>query len=95
MNKFLLAHSADRPGDELLDDCLNQLSDIPPEANFGFLYLSDRVADQADFILDQLQTVTGISDWVGTVGIGILAASYTHLPLPPHRWHVYGGRWPL
>jgi small ligand-binding sensory domain FIST len=90
MNKFLLAHSADRPGDELLDDCLNQLSDIPPEANFGFLYLSDRVADQADFILDKLKQVTGILDWVGTVGIGIIASQVEYYDQPAMAVMVAG-----
>lgn len=90
MNQFLLAHSADRPADELLDDCLNQLSDIPPEANFGFLYLSDRVADQAESILDRLKQVTGISDWVGTVGIGIIASQIEYYDQPAMAIMVAG-----
>jgi small ligand-binding sensory domain FIST len=90
MKQFLLAHSADRPANELLDDCLNQLSDIPPEANFGFLYLSDRVADQADFILDKLKQVTGISDWVGTVGIGIIATQIEYYDQPAMAIMVAG-----
>jgi len=47
INQFLLAQSAGRSADELLDDCIKQLGSIPPEANFGFLYLSDHLADQA------------------------------------------------
>ena len=82
MNQFLLAHSADHSSDELLDDCLNQLGSIPPEANFGFLYLSDQVADQADAILDRLRQVTDISDWVGTVGIGIIASQVEYFDQP-------------
>ena len=74
MNRFLVAQSAGRAGEELLEDCLNQLSDIPPEANFGFLYLSDHLADQAEFILNRLKQVTDIAYWVGTVGIGIIAS---------------------
>lgn len=82
MNQFLLAHSADQPADKLLDDCLNQLGSIPPEANFGFLYLSDRVVDQADLILARLKLVTGIMDWVGTVGIGVIASQVEYFDQP-------------
>ena len=73
MNQFLHAHSAGPDGKKLLGDCLNQLGSIPPEANFGFLYLSDHLADAAESMLDRLKQVTGINYWVGTVGIGIIA----------------------
>ena len=58
MDQFLLAQSAGRSGDELLDDCLNQLGSIPPEANFGFLYLSDDLSGQAASILERLKEIT-------------------------------------
>ena len=73
MDRFLLAQCSGFTGDELLDDCLNQLGSIPPEANFGFLYLSDDLSGQAGAILDRLKQVTDIAYWVGTVGIGIIA----------------------
>ncbi len=82
MNRFLVAQSAGRAGEELLEDCLNQLSDIPPEANFGFLYLSDHLADQAEFILNRLKQVTDIAYWVGTVGIGIIASKTEYYDQP-------------
>jgi len=50
MDRFLLAQSSGFSGDLLLDDYLNQLGSIPPEANYGFLYLSDDLAG-ADLIL--------------------------------------------
>ena len=90
MNQFLLAHSVDRPADELLNDCLNQLGKIPPEANFGFIYVSDRVADQADFILAKLKEETGILDWVGTVGIGIIASQIEYFDQPAMAIMVAG-----
>ena len=82
MKQFLLAHSADQPADKLLDDCLNQLGSIPPEANFGFIYLSDRAADQAELILERLKQETGITDWVGTVGIGVIASQIEYFDQP-------------
>ena len=82
MNRFLLAQSAGRAGNELLDDCLNQLGSIPPEANFGFLYLSDDLSDAADSILERLKQITDITYWVGTVGIGIIASETEYYDQP-------------
>jgi small ligand-binding sensory domain FIST len=90
MKQFLLAHCAGRTGDELLNDCLNQLSDIPPAANFGFLYLSDHLANEADFLLGRLKQATGISDWVGTVGIGIVASQTEYYDEPAMAIMVAG-----
>lgn len=73
MNQFLLAQSAGRSSGDLVADCLNQLGSIPPEANFGFLYLSDHLSDSAEFILDRLKQATDIENWVGTIGIGVIA----------------------
>jgi len=77
MERFLLAHGAGQAGDRLLDDCLNQLGDIPPEANFGFLYLSDHLADAAEPLLDRLKLTTGITAWVGTqFGFGLVVPDF-------------------
>ncbi len=82
MDRFLLAHGAGQPGDRLLDDCLNQLGDIPPEANFGFLYLSDALTDMAEPLIERLKQATGITAWVGTVGIGIVGGSKEYYDEP-------------
>lgn len=73
MNQFLLAHSADKPTSDLLDECIKQLGDIPPEATFGFLYLSDLLLEEAEYILNQLIERTGLTHWVGSSGIGLIA----------------------
>jgi len=73
MNQFLLAHSANKPTNELLDECVQQLGDIPPEATFGFIYLSDLLLEEAEFILNQLKQKTGLNHWVGSVGMGLIA----------------------
>ncbi len=82
MDHFLLAQSAGRSGDELLDDCIKQLGSIPPEANFGFLYLSDHLADTAGEILDRLKQITDINFWVGSVGMAILASHNEYYEQP-------------
>jgi len=73
MNQFLLAHSANKPANILLDECIQQLGDIPPEATFGFIYISDQLLDEAEFIINQLKQKTGLNHWVGSVGIGLIA----------------------
>lgn len=74
MKKFLLAHSSDKTVDELLNDCLHQLGSIPPEASLGFLYISDLLCDQAEYILQQLKQSTHINHWVGSTGISLIAS---------------------
>ncbi len=82
MDRFLLAHGAGKDGDQLLDDCLSQLGDIPPEANFGFLYLGDSLADSAERLISRLAQTTGISAWVGTVGMGIIGGATEYYDEP-------------
>ena len=73
MKQFLLAQSSGGSADQLVDDCLNQLGSIPPEANFGFLYVSDYLADSTAQIFEKFKQITGVESWVGTVGVGIIA----------------------
>jgi small ligand-binding sensory domain FIST len=70
---FLLGHARSPEWDKALEQCLQQIGYVPPEANLGFLYLTDLYADQAAQILEQLRAETGVTHWVGTVGIGICA----------------------
>lgn len=53
-------------------DCLDQLGPVQG-GNLGFLYITDALADHATSIVTLLRGVTGIRDWVGTVGIGVCA----------------------
>ena len=78
MNQFLLAHSADKSAIDLVEDCIRQLGDIPPEATFGFLYFSDPLLEQADFILNQLKERTGLDHWVGSVGSALIATQHEY-----------------
>ena len=82
MKQFLLAHSAGHSGDELLDDCLKQLSSIPPEATFGFLYISDHLTHQAESLFNRLKNLTDITYWVGSTGMGIIASQTEYYDQP-------------
>lgn len=82
MNKFLLAHCDDKPTQDLINECLKQLGDIPPEANFGFLYISDYIVDEADYILNQLKQSTGITHWVGSTGMSLISTQKEYYNCP-------------
>lgn len=82
MKKFLLAHSSEKHADALLEDCLKQLGEIPAEASFGFLYISDHLCEQSAYILEQLQQTTGISNWVGSVAISLIASHQEYYDTP-------------
>jgi len=78
MKQFLLAHSADKPTADLIRECVKQLGDIPPEATFGFLYLSDLLLKEAEYILNQLKEKTGVNHWVGSLGVGLIATQHEY-----------------
>jgi len=70
---FLLGHAQSPDWDKAAEQCLQQIGYVPPEANIGFLYLTDLYADLVQLIVDHLRKETGVQHWVGTVGIGICA----------------------
>jgi len=82
MEKFLLGHSANKTHTELVEDCLEQLGDIPPETTLGFVYISDYLNEQLRPIIQALQLGTGIQHWVGTVGMGIIATNIEYYDQP-------------
>ncbi|VAW55885.1 hypothetical protein MNBD_GAMMA07-1406 [hydrothermal vent metagenome] len=73
MKQFLFAHSANKSTKDLLKDCIEQLGNIPAEASLGFIYISDLLLDDAIEILDHLKHHTGLTQWVGSVGMGLIA----------------------
>lgn len=52
--------------------CLDRLGSVEG-CNLGFLYITDGLAEYATSIVTLLRGITGIRDWVGTVGIGVCA----------------------
>jgi len=69
--RFHAASAAGPDWGQAVKACLDRLGDVRG-CNLGFLYLTDSLADQASSILNLLRGVTGIRDWVGTVGLGVL-----------------------
>ena len=75
MQEFGLAHSAAADWSTAVDECAAGLSSRAQDANFGFLYLTDHLAPHLAAIAQALEERTGISSWVGCVGIGICAGN--------------------
>jgi len=67
---FLLGHARSPHWDKATEQCLQQIGHVPPQANIGFLYVTDPFADLIQVIVEQLREETGVPHWVGTVGVG-------------------------
>ena len=72
---FLLGQGEAPEWEKAAEQCLQQIGYVPPEANLGFLYVTDAFAGILPFVLDHLRDETGIAHWVGTVGMGICATA--------------------
>jgi small ligand-binding sensory domain FIST len=71
--RFHSAHAADEDWRRAVDVCLVQLGPRVETDNLGFVYVTDRLVEHLEPILDRLRGHTGIADWVGTTGIGVAA----------------------
>ena len=82
METFLYAHSAGQNTGNILEQCLEQLGDIPPEATLGFIYISDHLGEQLPTIISQLREATGVQNWVGSLGMGVIASKQEYYDQP-------------
>ncbi len=82
MQPFKLAHATDANWQTALADCLRQLADIPPEANLGFLYVTDQYAADFAKIHRELQDKTGVAHWTGTIGHAICCTGKEYYEQP-------------
>jgi len=71
MTHFKLAHSDQPDWQSAVKDCIQQTGSITSE-NLGFIYVTDAFSAYADKILDVLKEQTGIDQWVGSVGQGVV-----------------------
>lgn len=79
---FALGHAQSKHWNSAVAQCLLQLGDISPQANLGFVYVTDIFADLLQDILAHLRNKTGVEHWVGTVGIGICAGDREYHQTP-------------
>ena len=95
MKAFAFAHGPDWRA------CVDALG--RPGRGLGFVYFTDALAGEADKILDTLKTQTGIRDWIGSVGTGVLATGTEYQEGPAlaamvadfGAFSVFSGRAPL
>lgn len=100
MSRFRHAHAAGATWQECVDACVAQLGRA--DSGLGFLYFTDALVPHAEKIVAALRTRTGIVDWVGTVGVGILATGIEYLDEPAlalmatdlgeGQYHLFSGR---
>lgn len=72
MVEFRAAHAGEADWNAAAEACLAQLDDIAG-ASLGFVYATDHLAGRMSEIVDWLGKRTGLTDWIGTAGIGIAA----------------------
>lgn len=77
---FRFAHSAGADWQECVARCAAALG--KPSAGLGFMYFTDPLLPHAAEMVETLRELTGVSDWVGTVGIGIVATGKEYVGEP-------------
>jgi small ligand-binding sensory domain FIST len=64
--------AAGRSWHGVLAACLGQLEPMPAGANLGLVYISEALAPVADTVVRALRERTGIRNWIGACGAGVL-----------------------
>ncbi len=95
MTRFAFAHGTN------WRECIARLG--RPGRGLGFVYFTDFLVDESQRILDALRERTGVDDWVGTVGTGVIATGTEYQDEPAFvamvadvdAYCVFSGRRPL
>ena len=100
MSAFRCAHASGGGWQDCVDACAARLG--RSAGGLGFVYFTDALEPDAEHIVAALRKRTGIVDWVGTVGIGIVASGVEYLDEPAlavmatdlreGEYHVFSGR---
>jgi small ligand-binding sensory domain FIST len=69
---FRAAHAEGGSAGELARALVASLRPLPESANIGFLYATDHLSAELPRLLELLREATGIGEWVGTVGLGVI-----------------------
>jgi small ligand-binding sensory domain FIST len=98
---FAYGHAAAATWRECVSACAQRLG--RPGRGLGLVYFTDVFVDSAPQILQELQQHTGVENWIGSVGLGVLAtgAEYQQEPAMAamvadiEAFKVFSGRSPL
>jgi len=55
---------------------------VPAGANLGFVYVTDMLDDELSQIADRLRETTGVENWVGTIGFGVMVGGHEYFDRP-------------
>ena len=75
MKHFVLAYSEQSNWDQAINDCLDQLGQLPETSSLGFVYFTDKHAANSGDILRKLNETTPVNDWVGTIGMAVCCSN--------------------
>ena len=102
MDHFLLAHSDQADWHLAVDECIEQLGPLAPEASLGFIYVTDSHAAHLGEIIRTLRQESLLEHWVGTVGMAVCCTrtEYTEQPaivilvsdIPESQFHYWRRR---
>jgi small ligand-binding sensory domain FIST len=97
---FRYAHSNGADWQECVARCAQALG--RPGGGLGFLYFTEPLMPHAAEVIETLQELTGVRDWVGTVGMGVVATGTEYLgepalalmvaDLPAESYAVFSGK---
>jgi len=80
--RFRVAHAAAPTWQRAVDACAAQLGPPRADETLGFVYANDAYAEHLQDIVEHLTEATGITSWIGTVGLGVIAGSTAHYDTP-------------
>ena len=79
---FRAAHATAPAWRDAAAAILVELGDLTTLHQLGFLYVTDPFADALDEIVDFLREATGVRQWVGTVGFGVVGIGKEYFDEP-------------
>ena len=82
MTRFHYAHAGGATGEAAIEACIARLGPTLPQQGLGMLYVTDTIGDQLPAALAQLKRVTGLEEWIGSVGIGVCATGREYFDEP-------------
>ena len=79
---FRFGHASDADWETMTASCLDQIGEVPPDANLGFVYITDTLDEDLPLIAERLRERTGVEHWVGTVGFGVMVGGKEYFDTP-------------
>jgi small ligand-binding sensory domain FIST len=99
---FRVGHARATDWESGVASLVAQLGTSAGSSTLGFVYVSDHLAAAAKQIVDRLKRDTGVANWVGTVGIGVLATGVEYMDegaivamitdWPADEYSIFSGR---